>query len=151
MPSEKSMNSRKPARRLVLVTPASTNMQSLPPLFLTTELRRAIERLLPVGHHLRLRHYFDTYGCLRCSRNRAIYGANGFCMPCLQTIRKRMRKVDKELQARKPAPPPTVEETYLRSYSCARNLLADLRSAIRRKPIREKLGFKSPPQVYLKL
>ena len=125
-------------------------MESVPPLFLTIKLRKTIERLLPVGHHQRLRQYFDIYGCLRCSRNSVVYGANGFCMLCINMIRKRMKKVDKELQARKPAPPPKLEETYLRPYNSARQLLADLMPKIGKGPIRGKPEPKSPPKVYLK-
>ena len=67
-------------------------MESVPPLFLTIKLHQTIKRLLPVGHHQRLRQYFDIYGCLRCSRNSVVYGANGFCMLCINMIRKRMKK-----------------------------------------------------------
>jgi hypothetical protein len=150
MPSDKSINSRKPVRRLGLVTPASTNMESVSPLFLTIKLRKAIERLLPVGHHQRLRQYFDIYGCLRCSRNSVVYGANGFCMLCIRMIGKRLKKVDKELQARKSAPPPNLEETYLRPYNSARQLLADLMPKIGKGAIRGKPEPKSPPKVYMK-
>jgi len=126
MPSDESMNSRKPVRRLRQVPPIRANVGSVPPLFLTVKLRKAIERLLPHRHHQRLRQYFDNYGCLRCSRNNVLYGANGFCMGCINMIGKRMRKLDKELQARKPPLPPKLEETYLRPYNSARQLLADL-------------------------
>jgi hypothetical protein len=122
----------------------------MPPLFLTIKLRKTIERLLPVGHHQRLRQYFDIYGCLHCSRKSVIYGANGFCRPCISMIGKRIKKVDKELQARKPAPLPKLEETYLRPYNSARQLLADLMQKIGKGPIRKKPEPKSPPKVYLK-
>jgi len=150
MPSEKSINSRKRARRLGLVMLARANMQSVPPLFLTIKLRKTIERLLPVGHHQRLRQYFDIYGCLRCSRNTVVYGANGFCLLCINMIGKRMRKVDKELQARKPAPRPKLEETYLRPYNSARQLLADLMPKTGKGSMRIKPEPKSPPKVYVK-
>ncbi len=144
------MNSRKQVRSLELVTPARTNMESVPPLFLTMKLRKTIEQLLPVSHYQRLRQYFDIFGCLRCSRNSVVYGANGFCLLCINMIGKRMKKVDKELQARKPAPPPKLRETYLRPYNSARQLLADLMRKIGKGPIRGKPELKSPPKVYLK-
>jgi hypothetical protein len=150
MPSEKSMNSRKPTRRLGPVMPIRANMESVPPLFLAIKLRKTIERLLPVGHHKRLRQYFDIYGCLRCSRNNVVYGANGFCMLCINMISKRMRKVGKELRARRPALPPKLEETYLRPYNSARQLLADLMPKIGKGPIRKNPEPKSPPKVYMK-
>ncbi len=144
------MNSRKPTRRLRPVMPIRANMESVPPLFLTVKLRKTIERLLPVGHHQRLRQYFDIYGCLRCSRNNVVYGANGFCLLCINMISKRLRKVDKELQARKPEVPAKLEETYLRPYNSARQLLADLMPRIGKGPIRKKPEPKSPPKVYIK-
>ena len=150
MPSDKSMNSRKPVRRSGQVTPIRTNMGSVPPLFLTIKLRKTIERLLPVGHHQRLRQYFNIYGCLHCSRNNGLYGANGFCMICISMIGKRMRKVDKELRGRRPALPTKFEETYLRPYNSARQLLADLMPKIGKGLIQKKLEPKSPPKVYMK-
>jgi len=150
MPSDKFMNSRKPTRRLGPVMPIRANMKSVPPLFLTIKLRKTIERLLPVGHHQRLRQYFDIYGCLHCSRNAVLYGANGFCLLCINMIGKRMKKVDKELGDRKPASPPKLEEVYLRPYNCARRLLADLRPTIGKGPLRGKPNFTSPRKVYLK-
>jgi hypothetical protein len=125
-------------------------MGSVPPLFLTIKLRKAVERLLPVRHYQRLRQYFDVYGCLHCSRKNVLYGANGFCMVCISMIGKRMRKVDKELRARKPALPPKLEETYLRPYNSARQLLADLMPGIGKELIRKKPEPKSPPKVCLK-
>ena len=150
MSSEKSINSRKPARRLGLVTPARTNMESVPPLFLTIKLRKTIEQLLPIGHHQRLHQYFDIYGCLHCSRYNVLYGANGFCMLCMRMIGKRMRKVDKTLRARKLAPPAKLEETYLRPYNSARQLLADLMPKIGKEPIRKTPEPKFPPKIYLR-
>jgi hypothetical protein len=113
-------------------------------------LRKAIERLLPAGHHQRLRQYFENYGCLRCSRNNVIYGANGFCLLCIRMIGKRLKKVDKELLAREPALPPKLEETYLRPYNSAHQLLANLMPKIGKGPIRKKPEPKSPPKVYMK-
>ena len=150
MPSDKSMNPRKPIRRLVQVTPIRANTGSVPPLFLTIKLRKAIERLLPVGHHQRLHQYFEIYGCLHCSRKTVLYGANGFCMLCISMIGKRMRKVDKELRARQRALSPKLEETYLRPYNSARQLLADLMPRVGKGLIRKKPEPKFPPTICLK-
>ena len=150
MPSEKSVTSRKPARRLNPVTRGGKHLQGMPPLFLTKKLRKTIERLLPIEHHQRLRQYFDIYGCLHCSRRAVVYGANGFCRLCISMLGKRIRKIDKELQSRKPVPPPKLEEIYLRSYNRARQLLADLRPMIGKRPIQAKPDLKTPTKVYLK-
>ena len=150
MPSEKSVTSRKPARRLNPARPAGKHLQGMPPLFLTKKLRKTIERLLPIEHHQRLRQYFDIYGCLHCSRRAVVYGANGFCGLCISMLGKRIRKIDKELQSRKPVPPPKLEEIYLRSYNSARELLADLKPRIGKRPIRGKPDLRSLPKVYVK-
>lgn len=150
MPSDKIVNPCKPVRRLRKVASMRANIESVPPLFLSIKLRKAIERLLPVEHHQRLHRYFDTYGCLHCSRNKVVYGANGFCMLCISMIGKRMRKVDKELRARTPAHVPKLQETYLRPYKSARELLADLTMKIGKGPIRKRPEPKFPPKVYLK-
>ncbi len=140
----------RPARKGVLLTPVRARRKSLPPLFLSLKLRRTIERLLPAGHHQRLRLYFDTYGCLRCLHNDVIYGGNGFCRRCLRMIDKRLNKVDRELRARLSDPPPDLEEAYLRPYNSARQLLADLIPRIGKKSTQRKPEPKSPPKVYMK-
>ena len=150
MSSDESMNSRKTVRRLGRVRPVKAKMGTVPPLFLTIKLRKAIERLMPVGYYQRLRQYFDIYGCLHCSRKNVLYGANGFCMLCISMIGKRMRKVDKAMRARKPALPSKLEETYLRPYNSARQLLADLMPNVGKGLIRKKHEPKSPPKVYMK-
>jgi hypothetical protein len=150
MSSKKSVNTCKPPRNLGLTRLLRTAKQSVRPLFVTLKVRKAIERLLPVEHHQRLHQYFETYGCLHCSRNSVMYGANGFCMQCINMLGKRMRKVDKELRARKSVTQPQPEEAYLRSYNSARHLLADLARTSKR-PIRGRLGPKSPSKVYIKL
>ena len=71
-------------------------------------------------------------------------------MSCINMIGKRMRKVDKELRARKLPLPPKLEETYLRPYHSARRLLADLLPKIVKGRIRKKSIPKSPPKVYMR-
>jgi hypothetical protein len=139
-----------PTRKGVLFTPGRTKRKTLPPLFLTMKLRRSIERLLPAGHHQRLRLYFDAYGCLRCLHKDVIYGVNGFCSLCLHTIEKRLKKVDRDLRARFSDPSPELKEDYLKPYDSARQLLADLVPKRGRRSTRRKPEPKSPPQIYFK-
>lgn len=123
----------------------------LPPFFVTKSLRKSIERLLPAGHHQRLRLYFDTYGCLRCSCNDLIYGGNGFCAPCLNMLQKRLRKVDAELRERlSETPPDDMQEAYLRPYRSARKLLADLVPKTDKRTGQTKPEPRHPPKVYVK-
>ena len=151
MPPKKPIKlSDRQSRTEVLSSPVPANKLCLPPLFVTLKLRRSIERLLPEGHHRRLHLYFDTYGCLRCLRTRVLYGANGFCCYCLRTIEKRLRKIDKELQARAADPPPDPDRAYLRPYDSARQLLADLVPKTGKRSTLRKPGPKSPANVYLR-
>lgn len=123
--------------------------QSLPPFFLTAESRRNIERLLPNQHYQRLRLYFDTFGCIRCSQSDVLYGSNGLCRTCINTIGKRLRKLDVKLRAVFPNKPEHLEESFLRPYRSARRLLADLVPKITNRSTRDKPIPKSKPAIYL--
>lgn len=148
MSSEKPISAGRPTRRIL--TPIRKTGKTLPPFFLTLKLRRTIERLLPSEHHQRLHLYFDTYGCIRCSRKNVIYGANGICRVCVHTIQVRLRKIDKELRARLPEAPPDLAEAYLQPYRSARELLADLVPTMGTRSTQRKPEPKSPPKVYVK-
>ena len=150
MSPKKQLNFRSRTRSLATI-PITKRMDSVPPLFLSVQLRKNIERLLPGGYHQRMRRYFDTHGCLHCSHNDVGYGANGFCIRCVRMIGKRMRKVDKELEANGSEPAPNLQEIYLRPYDSARQMLADLVPRIRKTPIRRTLEPKPPSKVYLNL
>ena len=132
------------------LTPIRTKKKTLPPFFLTIKLRRTIERLLPLEHHQRLHLYFDTHGCIRCSRKDVIYGGNGICRVCLHTIEVRLRRIDKELRARIPEAPRDLEEAYLRPYTAARQLLADFVLKLGTRPTQKKPEPKFPRKVYAK-
>jgi hypothetical protein len=151
MPSKKSLKIGNSLQRRVLAIP-TRRMDCITPLFLTKSVRRSIERLLPVGHYQRLRKYFDMYGCLRCSHNNVLYGANGFCSNCIGALGKRMRKVDKALEEARSlaSPAPKLGEVYLRPYNSARQILRDLVPRINKKAGWREPEPKSPRKVYLK-
>lgn len=150
MPSKKSSSSRNPLSRSVFLSESTERMKStLPPMFVTVKLRKAIEKLLPVEHHKRLRLYFDTYGCLGCRRKTMIYGANGFCKPCLGTIEKRLRKLDGKPQASVPARQPDLADQFVRPYRTACQLLSDLIPRVNRGLGQRKAEPKALPRVYL--
>ena len=46
--------------------------------------------MLPNIHLMKIRHYFDDYGCLRCGEVNVIYGASGFCHSCNVIVRSRI-------------------------------------------------------------
>ena len=152
MPSKKPLNSRRrQAYRCILLPRVRAKGKTiLPPFFVTKSVRKAIERLLPAGHHQRLRLYFDTYGCMRCSCNDLIYGGNGLCALCLNMLRKRLRKIDAELRKRLSEPQPDLEEAYARPYRSARRLLADLVPGTDKRTGQTKPEPRHPPKVYVK-
>jgi len=139
----------RPARKGLLFMRADTR-RSLPPIFLTKKLHKSIERLIPTQHHQRLRLYFDTYGCLHCQHKNVVYGGNGFCRLCLSAIGKRMRKLDKDFREKFSDPSPDLQEEYLRPYSSARHLLADLIPKSGKRSTQRKPEPKSPSKVYMK-
>jgi hypothetical protein len=155
LPHRREQNFMMPPRerKRNLAIPLRTDKHAVPPLFVTKALRKTIERMLPSQHHQRLRKYFEIYGCMHCLRKNVLYGANGFCMPCIGTLGKRLRRIDKILKASHfDAPPgPDLQAAYLRPYNSARRILADLVPCTNRKSLRRKPEPKSPPKVYLKL
>jgi hypothetical protein len=150
MPSKKPLSSRNQLSRDGLLSNSTERMKStLSPMFVTIKLRKAIEKLLPVEHYRRLRLYFDTYGCLGCRRKTMIYGANGFCKPCLGTIEKRLRKLDLKLKASVPVRQPDFADQFVRPYRAACEMLSDLIPTVNRRLGQTKAEPKALPRVYL--
>lgn len=101
--------------------------ESLLPWFLTKEIVKKIEDLLPYYYHVRFRLYFDRYGCVRCARKNVIYRCNGLCEPCVGMITNRLKWADRQMKrryARQPGPP---SKAFLKRLTSARDLLADFR------------------------
>jgi hypothetical protein len=98
MPPEEFMksNPRPIARSVVLLPFEKHKAQPLSPFFLTNQVRRNIERVLPPGYHRRMSLYFECYGCIGCKRKDVLYVCNGLCRPCLKRITKRLQKIDSD-------------------------------------------------------
>jgi hypothetical protein len=62
----------------------------LQPWFVSKNTFLAIRRLLPSAQLLRMKYYFEDYGCLRCGRSDVFYKANGFCKVCAIVVRCRL-------------------------------------------------------------
>jgi hypothetical protein len=62
----------------------------LQPWFLSRPLSEKFRSLLPSSQFLKMRYYFDDYGCLRCGKLDCLYGGNGMCERCHVVIRKRV-------------------------------------------------------------
>ena len=60
------------------------------PWFLPKPIYLAVRRFIPNIHLMKLRHYFDDYGCLRCGNDDALYGSCGLCHPCNVVVRSRL-------------------------------------------------------------
>src|SRR5262249_47354378 len=62
----------------------------LQPWFLSKPAYRELRRLLPPSQMLKMRYYFEDYGCLRCGSLKAIYCSNGLCRKCSVVVRARV-------------------------------------------------------------
>jgi len=62
----------------------------LQPWFLPKPVYLEIRRLLPSSQLLKMRYYFDDYGCLKCGNRSAVYGSNGMCKKCNIVVRARV-------------------------------------------------------------
>jgi len=92
--------------------------------------RFAIRELLPAHHHLKMRFYFEDYGCLKCGKKRVLYGSNAMCTACVQSVKLKMLfAVKRRWRTNQPTEP--VPRTF-KSATQARRLLADLALTSRR-------------------
>jgi hypothetical protein len=62
----------------------------LQPWFVPKAVLFQMRKMLPSCHLLKLRYYFEDYGCLRCGKSQVLYGANGFCKQCSIVVRYRI-------------------------------------------------------------
>jgi hypothetical protein len=62
----------------------------LQPWFLSRSTYDAIRRLLPPSQMLKMRYYFEDYGCLKCGNLNALYCSNGLCRGCSIVVRARV-------------------------------------------------------------
>ena len=63
----------------------------LEPWFLPQETAYAILQLLPLSHKRKWSHYFENYGCLRCSRKKVNHFSTGMCMRCRLKVNDRLK------------------------------------------------------------
>lgn len=98
------------------------------PIFLTRAMRKKVNKLLPRYYHLRLRVYFDRYGCISCKKKCKQYGSNGFCRSCHMIIGDRLRCADARLQRQFGKPDYFAARTFLKRLESAKRLLADLKA-----------------------
>jgi hypothetical protein len=105
------------------------------PWFVSKEVYSQMYRLLPKIYFRRFSTYFKRYGCLRCGRRLAIYGANGLCLECLGVVSERLKICDRMLRS-KDKNHSRKADRYLQRVKTARFMLSDLAAVHRpaRKP-----------------
>jgi hypothetical protein len=62
------------------------------PWFLTRRATMAIRSNVPRNYQLRMRNYFDDYGCLRCGTHRGQHRGNGLCHRCSGLVLARLKR-----------------------------------------------------------
>ena len=62
----------------------------LQPWFVPKDVYAEIRRILPPSQMLKMRYYFEDYGCLKCGELNVLYGSNGFCRRCSIILRARV-------------------------------------------------------------
>jgi|HubBroStandDraft_2_1064218.scaffolds.fasta_scaffold59022_3 hypothetical protein len=62
----------------------------LQPWFVSKAEYVAVRRILPPSQMLKMRYYFDDYGCLKCEKLKVLYGSNGLCRQCSIIVRARL-------------------------------------------------------------
>jgi len=97
-----------------------------PPWFLTKEVMRKIEALVPYYYHTRFRFYFDRYGCVRCGHKDVEYCCGGLCKPCNGLINDRLKRTDRAMKRRYGSSKDVPCIGFLKRLNSARELLADL-------------------------
>lgn len=112
----------------------------LEPWFLPKGASYSIRALLPDNYWLRMRHYFEDYGCLRCGRRKAMYAANGMCQRCRGLVGSRtLRSMKKRIQ--KPAV--VQKEMTLKLHESRRSKANDLLSTLRQGPRNSRSAHKA--------
>lgn len=62
------------------------------PWFLSKRASLAIRSNVPKHYQIRMRNYFDDYGCLRCGTHRGQHKGNGLCNRCSGMILSRLKR-----------------------------------------------------------
>lgn len=97
------------------------------PGFVSQGVYLKIYKLVPKIYFKRFSTYFKRYGCLRCSRKRTLYAANGLCPHFLGLVSDRLKACDRVLsQKAKTKNDSGRSDRFLRRVESARNLLSDL-------------------------
>jgi hypothetical protein len=91
--SKRQSFSKKPARNPQDDTrlPISEEL-FLQPWFVPKSTYLILRSLLPSAQLLKMRYYFEDFGCLRCEHTDVLYGSNGLCEACSGLVRGRVKR-----------------------------------------------------------
>ena len=118
------------------------------PGFISQDVYLKIYKLVPKIYFKRFSTYFSRYGCLRCSRKRTLYGANGLCLHCLGLVSDRLKACDRVLaQKAKSRNDSGRSDRFLHRVESAKHLLSDLVSL--QRTARQASGGVHPPALPL--
>jgi len=97
------------------------------PGFVSQQVYLKLYKLVPKIYFKLFSTYFKRYGCLRCNRKRALYGANGLCLHCLGLVSDRLKVCDRILtQKAKAKNDLGRSDRFLHRVKSAKHLLSDL-------------------------
>lgn len=97
------------------------------PWFLPRSVFRTVAQLVPREYLMKMRDYYDRYGCMRCSTRERRYCQNGMCQPCYNEVARRLRRcLKRRFGAKRKLAVHTEVHQLLRSERIARKLLRDL-------------------------
>jgi hypothetical protein len=113
---------------------SSREMVLFQPWFLPQRIALAIHEIIPVEFWLKMRHFFDDYGCMICGSEHG-YHSNGMCHRCNRVIRSKLLQSVKRHFAKQPRRRLDLE--LFRQEKLARRLLRGFTTR-HRKPSRRR-------------
>jgi hypothetical protein len=87
MCKKSNLNRRSPARK---APGLACDELMLQPWFLTSRVQRRITGLVPPSYRQKMRDFYDDYGCMICGGSDGNHYANGMCIVCNGSVRRRL-------------------------------------------------------------
>lgn len=102
------------------------------PWFLSQAVRLKIDKLLPRYYPLRLRLYYEKFGCIGCKSKQKMYGSNGLCVSCSSRIGERLSYIDARLCRQFGRKGNGAAKIFIRRLESAKRLLGDIKAIMER-------------------
>jgi hypothetical protein len=123
MYKKSNLNRRSPARKAPAL---SYDELMLQPWFLTARVQRRITGLVPPSYRQKMRDFYDDYGCMICGGSDGNHYANGMCIVCNGSVRRRLlSSATRRLSATVPR---RVDMKLVSKARLARRMLMEFRS-----------------------